>query len=107
MELPATILNALLGILSLCIVYYALKIGHKTGFVRHWKYISIGFAAMAIGEFFLAYSVSLSNGGSVKTDIKLRDIGLLLMIMATALVLVGERGFSKSVEDLIGGHKHG
>jgi len=106
MELLATILNAVLGTLSLGIVYYTVKIGLKTGFVTPWKYISVGFAAMAIGEFFLALAVSLSNS-TVKTDPVMRDYGLIIMIAATTVVLVGQRGVSKSVELLTGEHEHG
>ncbi len=107
MELLATILNAVLGTLSVSIVYYTVKIGLNTGFVTPWKYISVGFGAMAIGEFFLALAVFTSDCGAVKIEPVMRDYGLMIMIAATAVMLAGQRGVSKSVNDLIGEHKHG
>ena len=72
------IINMLVMVL---IAYFALRIGYETGFPRLWKITSAGFLVIGLGRAILA----VNEFGYIKFP----DLGVLLIILGSILVMFG------------------
>ena len=100
MDESAVVLNTISFLLTIVLARTAWKVGVKSGFVAYWRQVTVGCIVLGASRFILIIAETDHVIFSVPSLFDMKDVGLVMVIIGSACIVLGLKGFLKAVTTL-------